>query len=80
VVDLEAVYTDLLEPAEGGKAEFKGFDFVLMRAPPNSDPADANDGPCAYLEADAPVTHDDPGQDEDKTLHDAVISVHDADV
>jgi hypothetical protein len=32
------------------------------------------------LEDDAPVTQDNPGPDEDEALHDALTSVHDADV
>jgi hypothetical protein len=79
VVDLEALYRDFSEPTAEGRGVLKQFDFVLMRAP-NSDSADPNDGSCAYLEDDAPVTQDNPGPDEDEALHDALTSVHDADV
>jgi hypothetical protein len=79
VVDLEAIYRELSEAAAEDKAALKQFDLIVMRAPA-SDSAHPNEGACAYLEGDAPVTEDLAGPDGDETLHDALNSVHDADV
>jgi hypothetical protein len=77
VVDLEAMQRVLSEPAGEGNAALEDFGFILARAP-NLDPADANDGPSAYLECEGSVTQGNPGPDE--ILHDALTTLHDTDV
>jgi hypothetical protein len=77
VVDLEAMQRVLSEPPGEGNTALEDFGFILTRAP-NFGPADANDGPSAYLECEGPVTQDNPGPDE--ILHDALTTFHDTDV
>jgi hypothetical protein len=78
VVDLEAMYRDLLESADG-RATLEGFDFRLMRAP-NSARADPNDAPDAYSRCEGSVTERDPEPDDDEALDNPLTTVHDADV
>lgn len=79
VVDLEAMYRDLSEPAAEGWAALKGFDLVMMRAP-KSDRADPNEAPAAYAKCEGSVTQRNPEPDEDEALNNPVTTVHDADI
>jgi hypothetical protein len=78
VVDLEAMYRDLSESADG-RAALEGFDFILMRAP-NSHRADPNDAPAACSRCEGSVTERDPERDDDEALNNPLTTVHDADV
>jgi hypothetical protein len=77
VVDLEAMYRDLSESADG-RATLKEFDFILMRVP-NSHRADPNDAPAAYSQREGSVTERNPDPDEDEALNSPLTTVHDAD-
>jgi hypothetical protein len=78
VVDLEAMYRDLWESADG-RAALEGFDCILMRAP-NSARADPNDAPAAYSGCEGSVEQRTPEPDEDEAATNPLTTVHDADV
>jgi hypothetical protein len=77
VIDLEAMYRELPEPAAEDRASFNGLDLVLIRAP-DPNPGDRNDHSAAYVEGEGPVSQDDPEPDDD--AHNPLTAVHDADV
>jgi hypothetical protein len=79
VIDLEAMYRDLSEPAAEGAATLKEFDFILMRAP-SSDRVDPNDAPAAYSKGEGLATQPNPEPDEDEALNNPLTAVHDADM
>jgi hypothetical protein len=78
VIDLDAMYRDLWESADG-RAALEGFDCILMRAP-NSVRADPNDAPAAYSRCEGSVEQRTPEPDEDEAATNPLTTVHDADV
>jgi hypothetical protein len=78
VIDLDAMYRDLWESADG-RAALEGFDCILMRAP-NSARADPNDAPAAYSGCERSVEQRTPEPDEDEAATNPLTTVHDADV
>jgi hypothetical protein len=79
VIDLDAMYRHLSEPAAEGCAALKDFDFILLRAP-NSARADPNDAPAAYSGCEGSVDQCTPEPDEDEAATNPLTTVHDADV
>jgi hypothetical protein len=77
VIDLEAMYRELWEPAAEDRASLNGFDLILMRAP-HLDPGDPNDHSAAYVECGGPVTQDPPEPDEGS--NNGLTTLHNADV
>jgi hypothetical protein len=79
VIDLEAMYRDLSEPAAEGGAALKEFDFILLRAP-NSDGPDPYHAPAAHSQGEELATEPNPEPNEDEALDNSLTTVHNADM
>jgi hypothetical protein len=79
VIDLEAIYRNLSEPAAESGAALKEFDLILLRAP-DSDRTGSNDAPAAYSHGEELATQPNPEPYDDEALNNRLTTVHDGDM
>ena len=78
VVDLEAIYSNLSEPAAESGAALREFDF-LLRAP-DSDRVGPNDAPAPYSHGEELATQPHLERYDDEALNDRLTTVQDGDL